>query len=217
MPSGGCGFRRTRRSVLLAVAFFCAGAARGQSLPASQPASAPADEPLAAVRQRLARVQPRERAPRDHALLAALDFALAVGRKDATQALRVVDAVGYQPLPLAGELPDPPERPLLLAALERQIGFLQPLEVGRLPSAVVAVRTPRELRAEFPGVATWMLPQDWAVVFQPAPEARVPGWLREAACVVVRMRGERATVLGGNLVQALVDAAEAVALPGEEK
>jgi hypothetical protein len=150
--------------VLLAVAFFCAGAARGQSLPASQPASAPADEPLAAVRQRLARVQPRERAPRDHALLAALDFALAVGRKDATQALRVVDAVGYQPLPLAGELPDPPERPLLLAALERQIGFLQPLEVGQLPSAVVAVRTPRELRAEFPGVATWMLPQDWAVV-----------------------------------------------------
>lgn len=203
--------------MLLAVAFFCAGGAWGQSLPASQPASAPADEPLATVRQRLARVQPRERAPRDHALLAALDFALAVGRKDATQAMRVVDAVGYQPLPLTGELPDPPERPLLLAALERQIAFLQPLEVGRLPSAAVAVRTPRELRAEFPGVAAWMLPQDWAVVFGPVPEARLPGWLTEAACVVVRIRGERATVLGGNLVQALVDAAEAVALPGEEK
>jgi hypothetical protein len=76
--------------------------------------------------------------------------------------------------------------------------------VAGLPAECAAVVEREKLRDEFPAVATWMLGmEDLAVVFRPRPSEHVAGWLTHDACLVVRLRGERATIVGGNLLEAL--------------
>jgi hypothetical protein len=219
MPRGGKLSTHTRRLMFLAVAFFCAGAASAQSQPTSQPATqpAPAPETVLAARQRLNRIKPHDRTPAERTLLVALDFALAVTQSDPKRANAVVDATGYQTLPLAGELPEKPAKPLLAPALEREILGLPRADLARLNMDRVEIVPHEKLRDSFPAVATWMLPQDFAVVFRAAPADQVSNWLAQDACLVVRIRGERATVLGGSLLQALGDAAESRAPEAEEK
>lgn len=217
MPKGGNLATHTRRLMFLAVAFFCAHPAAAQSQPTSQPATQAAPETVLAARQRLNRIKPPDRSSADRTLLVALDFALAVSQSDPKRAGAVVDATGYQTLPLSGDLPEKPAKPLLATALDREILGLPRADVARLTLDRVEIVPREKLRETFPAVATWMLPQDFAVVFRTAPADQVSNWLAREACLVVRIRGERATVLGGSLLQALADAAEARAPEAEEK
>lgn len=203
----------------VAAALLCAATAFSQSNPSSQPSPQPA-ETIGAARQRLARIKSQERTDQDRTLLAGLDFALAVGAGDARKLSGLVDAVGYQALPLTGDLPEKPDKPLALSAIERLLAALPKIDIGTLPASCAAVAAHKSLPDQFPAVATWMLPQDQVIVFQPAPAGpsrRVDAWLRQPACVVVRVRAERATIIGGNFLAALAAAAEAAAPAAEEK
>ena len=108
----------------------------------------------------------------------------------------MLDATGYQTLPLAGELLEKPDKPLLATALERQIMGLPRAELARLTMDRVEIVPHEKLRDSFPAVAAWMLPQDFAVVFRTAPADQVSNWLMHDACLVVRVRGERADGAG---------------------
>ncbi|RMF84343.1 MAG: hypothetical protein D6744_03270 [Planctomycetota bacterium] len=57
----------------------------------------------------------------------------------------------------------------------------------------------------FPAVAAWMLPRDYALVVEPAG-AGVHDWVTRRACLVIRVRGRRATIVGGNLIEVLLAA-----------
>jgi len=247
-----------RRPAVLAVAFSCALFATGQDVAPEPPATKPA-ETLATVRQRLTRIKPDQRSRHEAALLATLDFVLALGDAQGPRAAARVDAVGYQALPLSGELPERPARAIArgtvakdpvpgqkarggkshsrsgpaekgkdsetidsiaseagptgkasgagsgdAGTLSQMISAHLQIEVGGLPAECAAVVEREKLRDEFPAVATWMLPtEDLAVVFRPAPGERATGWLSYDACLVVRLRGDRATIVGGNLLEAL--------------
>ncbi len=193
-----------RRSAWLVVAFCCAAAA-GQPPPVSLPATRPAVETLAAARRRLTRTASKDRTRSDRALLAGLELALAIGRADGTAAGNLIDVVGYQSLPLAGPLPERPAKPVTVKDLSRLVAARSPVDLAHLTLDQVFVATRAELQSEFPAVAAWMLPQDLAVVFRPFPDERA-GWIKQPACVVVRLRGERATVIGGNLLEAVMGA-----------
>jgi hypothetical protein len=206
-----------RRSAWLAVAFFCAAGAAGQSRPATQPASRPAEETIAVARQRLAHIKSQDRTDYARGLLAALDFVVALESGDSRKIGTLVDAVGYQALPLAGELPEKPEKPLSPAAIDKIMAGLPKTDLGALPASSAEVVTRLKLVAEFPAVAVWMLPQDVAIVFRPVTGSAAPTWLSQSACVVVRIRGERATIIGGNLLEACFMAAENAAPEAEDK
>lgn len=194
-------------------------ASQPTSLPTTQPAELPtlpiptardADEPYASARRRLARLPAAQREPEDHALLAALDFVLALDRGDGAKAAERIDAVGYTALPLTGELPEKPDKPLLPAAVADRVkargeptGLGAAPRLDEVPLHTVRVLTPPALREEFPAVALWMLPQDLAVVFRAPEDGPARGWLTCPACVVVRIRADRATIIGGNLLDAL--------------
>src|SRR5690606_9921002 len=47
----------------------------------------------------------------------------------------------------------------------------------------------------------WMLPVDYALLLTPDP-AR-PRWIARPACLIIRVRGVDATIVGGNLFDAL--------------
>ncbi len=217
MRSGTVRGRYSRRQSWLTVAFSCAAVASGLPGADAQPTTRPATETIAAVRQRLAHLRPADRTNSDRALLAAFDFVLAVGTGDGRRIGSVLDPVGYQALPWTGELPERPEKPLLLPAIEKLLPTLPKADHGALPAGCAELVTRAALAAEFPAVATWMLPHDSAVILRPAPDTPAPGWLTHDACIVVRVRGERATVVGGNLLHALLVAAESAAPPAEDK
>jgi hypothetical protein len=196
---------------------LCAVSTLGQSPPTTYPASQPAGETITAARQRLAHIKSRDRSDSDRALFVALDFVLAIGSGDSRKLGPLIDAVGYQALPLAGELPEKPDKPLPPSAIEKSLLSLPKADLGVLPASCAAIMPRAALRERFPAIATWMLPPDLAVVFRPIAKSPIPSWLTQEACVVVRIRGERATIIGGNLLQALTTAAENAAPPAEEK
>lgn len=169
---------------------------------ATQPAHlTPGGETLVAARARLASVHPKERTDRDIAVRAVLEFTLALGRGNAVRAMDLIDPVGYQPLPLAGELPEDPPKPIPVDTIRLWLANRKSTPLERLPAATFAVHSPRTLRESFPAIAAWMLPTDWAVVMQPA-DAEFD-WVKRPACVVVRVRAGRPTIVGGNLFDAL--------------
>ena len=196
-------------------------------VPASQPTSEPASQPstqpgtpetIATARQRLARIAPAKRSHQEWALLTALDFALAVGNADGHRAARLVDQVGYQPLPFEGDLPEKPLRPLPPTTIEKSISARLKLDVGPFDADCLELISTPTLQPAFPAIATWMLPQeDFAVLCRPAGADQKPDWLQRDACLVIRVRGEHATIVGGNVLEALAAAAEDSAAPPEEK
>lgn len=183
----------------------------------TQVESQPGEETAAGARRRLARVRPDKRSAAEHALLAGLEFALAVGHADGSRAAKLVDAAGYQPLPLEGELPEKPAKPLLGKEVGEFVADRRPTAVDSLPLHCFQVFTREQLRGEFPAVATWMLPQDRAVVLRPAADGDVPHWITRPACLVVRIRANKATILGGNLLGVLADDAAGMLPEGEDK
>ena len=193
----------------------------GRRSTTSQPASAPAPEPtslsadlnVAEARRRLGRTPAVLRKRSDAVLMAALDVALAIGQADGKRATTWLDASGYAALPLAGELPERPDKPLPPSIVEHEIADRPKVEVGKLPLSCFEVLRPEELRDLFPAIARWMSPAgDWAVVFHP-PAEKVANWVTRDACLVIRLRAGRAAVLGGNLLQVLAASTEPPAAP----
>ena len=105
--------------------------------------------------------------------------------------------------PLSGPLPERPARSIYAAALEPQIASRASVALDNVPRATIAIQTAAQLKSQFPAIAEWMLPtNDLAVVFTP-PDPPVAGWLRRPACLIVRVRADRGTVIGGTVLQAL--------------
>jgi hypothetical protein len=197
----------TRLATVLSTVLRCALPVSGQFEPASQPTTRPATETIAAARQRLLHLRSGELARRDRARLAAMEMILAIGQANGREAGAVLDPVGYQSLPLEGDLPDKPEKPILPAAFEKQIAGRRPADLGELPVDLIQVVAPEGLREQFRAIATWMLPQDLAVVIRAPTGHSAEDWITRDACLVVRIRGEKATILGGNLLEALATSA----------
>lgn len=150
---------------------------------------------------RLSAIAPADASKHDLALRAGLQFCLAVASADARRALEVLDATGYQPLPLRGPLLDEPGKPIGAAAMRIRIEQQPHSALGAEPAARFTALQRRAAAELFPGVARWMLDEDWAVVF--APSGPLPGWCQDTCCIVVRVRATRSTVIGGNLFAAL--------------
>ena len=183
---------------------------RRATKPATQPAAPqPAPEPetgpatLGRVARELARLPRNERTPEKLALQAGLEFMLAVSAADGDRAVRWLDATGYQPLPIEGPLPDPPGKPVLAPEIAAQIKSRPAAPIAGLPPEAVAALRRADVAARFASVGQWMLPGDFGVVFESVHDPREPPWLPRDALVVVRVRGVRATVMGGNLLETL--------------
>lgn len=133
--------------------------------------------------------------------MAALDLTLALGRADGAAVTGLLDAVGYQALPLSGELPENPDKPTPRADVRQLVEARPVAALGDLPFAGFRVMKRSALSALFPAAAQWMLPTDWAVVIEPAPG--VAEWVQQRCCVVVRVRARKPHILGGNLLECL--------------
>jgi hypothetical protein len=184
--------------------------ARARLLPPRRP---PAAQPVRSRRgrgrggrERTAPSQPppepvKKLSEQDVALLAALDLTLALGRADGATVAGVGDAVGYQPLPLSGELAEPPPKPISREQIQTRVGARTVAPLGELPVSGFEVLKRAAVRELFPAVGEWMLPSDWAVVVQPAG-SEFP-WVRNQCCIVVRLRAQKPAILGGNLLEVL--------------
>lgn len=165
------------------------------------PESAPAPpDPTLGERFRTLR-ESRERNPELIAERAALHFLLAVAVGDGQHAVRVLDTVGYQSLPFGRDLPEDPPRPVRAEALAMWISALPESDIHRHSASVVKLLRAEAVRPAFPAVERWALSGDYFLVIERVPEAR--NWVRQRACLVVRVRGSTATVVGGNLLAAL--------------
>jgi len=139
---------------------------------------------------------------RELAIKGALEFALALGNAEGERAGQVLDATGYQPLPLEGDLPENPPRTLSVASIIAKVQKRKTHPLGALPADCVQCLDVAATRELFPAVGRWMLPDDRAVLF--APVAAPNGdWITRRACLVVRIRGTRPIVMGGNLLACL--------------
>jgi hypothetical protein len=171
------------------------------------PAPPPRPRPTPRRRGRPAPVQERKPEPprrvsvEEIALLAAIDFTLALGRADGGRAADLVDVLGYQPLPLAGDLPEDPPALVSRDAFRTLVSARPATRYDQLPADTFVVCRREALRGLFPALAEWMLAADFAVVFQPDPGA--PEWVRQPAGLVIRLRAGKPTILGGNLLTAL--------------
>jgi len=176
-------------------------APRAASQPASQPGTEPA--PHETVREaftRIARLPARQQTDRDLALLAGLDFCMAIGAQAGDHIEKRLDVVGYQALPLSGPLPETPDKPLSAKALRELAQQRRPVNIGDLPAERFGLLTREAAREHFSAVADWMLPEDFALLVEPA---ELDGWVGHTCCLVIRVRGRTATVIGGNLLAAL--------------
>lgn len=173
-----------------------------QQPPEPVPATRPAPPETAQQRlNHLLRSAPSSLSRDELALAAGLDFFLAIARADARTAAERLDATGYQPLPLRGPLADEPGRPLTPQAVKIRVGQQSPAPLGDAAAARFSVRRAPDVADPFPGVSRWMLPDDFCIVYEPA--GRIPNWTDQPCCVVVRVRAQRAVVMGGNLLAAL--------------
>jgi hypothetical protein len=163
-----------------------------------QAASAPSGGETVGERlAELVRVPAKQRSSKDIAEQLALEFCAAIGEADGARLESLVYVVGYQPLPLAGELPDPPHRPIPPAALAKRVGARQKAGVLSVEMARFALKPPVDVREPFPAIARWMASDDWALIVHPIG---IAGWPTESRCIVIRVRGGRAAVIGGNLI-----------------
>lgn len=165
-------------------------------------ASRPPETTVGAKFQRLARIAPKWLPRQELALRMALDLCLCAARADGKRAAGLLEPVGYQTLPLEGDLPEKPDKPTPAAAFQAKIEKLRTHAIEQTPLEIFAVVDRETLRKTFPAAAEWMLPEDYAILIQPSAAAG-GDWLARPCCVLVRIRAQRATVLGGNLLEAL--------------
>lgn len=144
-----------------------------------------------------------QRSDEQIALRAALVFFIATGEGATDKAASVLDAVGYQELPLEGPLPEIAERPVRREELAERIGGVSRFASGGFPMGRVEVMTRRAARNEFPAVADWMLPKDMLIVFRAAGEEGSDDPLRVDAVLVVRLRARKPTIVAGTLLECL--------------
>lgn len=165
-----------------------------------QTASAPSSAP-STLSDELIRLRSIQKPHDDEiALRAALEFVAAIGDADGPRAAKIVDVVGYQPLPFTGALPDPPAPSHTPAQIQQWVTSRPKVAIGALSSGSWEALNEASGRISFPAVTRWMLPEDHLFVFHAGgPEH----WLTRDACVVVRTRGSRPTIVGGNLIAAL--------------
>ncbi len=168
---------------------------------AARPDSQPATSLISLIHQ-LEAVQPRSRSAEQRALLTGLQFCRAVAQADAEGTGELMDPIGYQPLPLEGPLSDPPPRPQRSGRVSTFVHTRPRASIDALPAATVELLKRKELGQRFPGVARWMLADDYALVLQPR-RGEAPTWVRCECCLVMRIRNGRALVVGGNLFDAL--------------
>lgn len=159
-------------------------------------------ENLAQLHHRLTRARPDLQTPRELALKGALEFALALGNAEGERAAQVLDATGYLPLPLEGDLPETPPHTLSVANLITKVQKRKTHPIGALPADCVQCLDAAATRALFPAVGRWMLPDDRVIVFAPV-DAPNGDWITRRGCLVVRIRGTRPTVMGGNVLACL--------------
>lgn len=208
--------------ILVAVAVVLASSAaappRRNPPPPTQPTidtSGQADpQSLTAMRARLASTPAAQRTDPDRALLAAVEFLIAIARPDGAAAAAIVDATGYQPLPARGDLPLDPTPPLRRETLAASLERAAPLSIHAVRASGLRVVRRGEL-VESEAVALWMLPTDFAVALRPPADAAA-GWPAAETCLVVRVRGSKAHIVGGTLLEAL-DAIRPQRPDGEEK
>lgn len=156
---------------------------------------------LATLGERLLALHPGRKATlsdNDVALRAAIEFALAVSDAGGARAANLVDPVGYQVLPRTGPLPERPDKPVSRDTLRQRVDVRLRVDLRGAPADTVQLVRRTPARSLFPSAAQWMLPDDYLAVFLPVDGA--PGWLAEPACVIVRVRAGRASVLGGTLL-----------------
>lgn len=165
------------------------------------PASAPRSLAQRAAELRASR---GERRPAEIALRAGIEFVLTVAEADGRRASEAVDVVGYQVLPLEGWLPENPDPPLTRAALAERVSRLNRVGIGAARGDVVEALDRRAARAEFPAPADWMLPDDVLVAVRPLDEVS-RRFVRGPACVIVRVRAGRPSIVAGTLLDALAD------------
>ncbi len=174
---------------------------------ASQPADPPepTTPPTSAIErlERLKHKRENKLTRAELATLSGLDFSLAVGVADAERALGRVDAVGYQPLPLHDALPEKPERALQPDALREALRRRVRADLSQLPPDALSLKTRAELRELFPEAARWMGDDDYALVID-APAQPVANWVTQRHCIIIRVRGRRATIIGGTLLEELL-------------
>jgi hypothetical protein len=160
----------------------------------------PAIETVGPTLERLAQIPNRTLTERELALFAGLRFCDALARGDGSLAAELIEAVGYQPLPLEGDLPETPTKALLPGMVRDSMQGRVTTSLSGTPLRRFAVHDYRSLAARFPAIATWMLPaEDYAVVIEPSPET--PGWVSKRGCIVIRMRARKPAIMGGNLLE----------------
>lgn len=175
---------------------------------ASQPAEPPEPTtPPATALERLARLKQKKEnklTRGEIAVACGMDFALAVAVADADRAVARVDAVGYQTLPVNTPLPEKPERAMQADALREAIRRRVRADVSRLPPEAFNLKSRAELHELFPEPARWMAEDDVAMLID-APTDAVAGWITQRHCVIIRVRGRRATIIGGTLLGELLN------------
>lgn len=177
------------------------------SKPASQPASEPAEpvppqgETIGYTIRRLRRVGAKQLKEGEVATLAALEFCSAIAGCDSVKVADALDATGFQPLPLEGALPYPPVRPMLPVDLTESFKARTAVSIDEVLLEKVQIVKRAGVEHDFPAVAEWMLPGDHAAVLDPDPQT--PGWVTRRCVVVIRVRGRRPWVMGGNILTAL--------------
>lgn len=138
------------------------------------------------------------------ALRCAAALCLAMGAQDMDTLAGLLDAVGYQPLPLRGELPLSPARPTQLSEIRARLATHPRLRLDGLDASTLELMTRGAARELWPAVAQWILPTDFVVLARPSPQH--PAWVTQTCCLVVRVRDNgTVVVVGGNLLEVLRD------------
>lgn len=186
------------------VVFALAPVVSGQSKRPRPPASSQSSrtETVNDALRRLRGLESKKASRKDLALRTGLEFCLALGEPKGTLAAELLDVVGYQVLPLEGELPEKPEKPLDRQTVTARVDARELARVGNVSVERFQLLDHTALRAFFPAVAKWMLPQDLALLVEPTSD-ETDNWVTRQCCLVLRLRARKVTVIGGNLFAAL--------------
>lgn len=190
--------------------------AAGSKTPAQKQKAEPSPPPpwpdasvqtLAQAVERLRLVPPKNLTKADIALHSGLEFCLALANADGERTAGLIEAVGFQPFSSSAPLPENPPPPHLPSVIREQIQTRRPVSIGHAALSIFSVRDREQLHGDFPYMAQWMLTDDFAVVI--SPDEQLTNWLPEKSALIIRMRGRRATVAGGNLFQTLAPSTKA--------